>query len=128
LNVNYGKTSLNEVASHGLGDYLVADEERNQKKIFEAEHCTVVTPPDRNATRSLTDVADQALPRARVLPRALGLPASMASYRLSSTAATRSRLSRGAEIARSTTAEKNSQTLSAREARDPLRTCTPFHG
>jgi hypothetical protein len=35
----------------------------------------------------------------------------MASYRLSSTAATRSRLSRGDEIARSKTAETNSQTL-----------------
>jgi hypothetical protein len=47
-----------------------------------------------------------------VLPRALGLPVSMASYRLYSTAATRSRLSRGDEIARSTTAETNSRTLS----------------
>jgi hypothetical protein len=45
-----------------LGDYLVADEERNQKKIFVAKHRTVV--PDRNATGSLTDVADQALPQA----------------------------------------------------------------
>jgi hypothetical protein len=61
LNGNCGKTSLIEVASHGLGDYLVADEERNQKKIFVAKHRTVVTP-DRNATRSLTDIADQALP------------------------------------------------------------------
>jgi hypothetical protein len=46
-----------------------------------------------------------------VLPRVLGLPASMASYRLSSTVATRSRLSRGDEIARSTTTETNSRTL-----------------
>jgi hypothetical protein len=63
-------------------------------------------PPDRSPT-SLTKPFHELA----VLPRALGLPASMASYRLSSTAATRSRLSRGDEIARSTTAETNSRTL-----------------
>jgi hypothetical protein len=63
-------------------------------------------PPDCSPTSSTKPFHELA-----VVPRALRLPASMASYRLSSTAATRSRLSRGDEIARSTTVETNSRTL-----------------